>query len=166
MLYKKSARCQKTLLTAGVILIPLMVMALITACSPYPSSPEKVIMAFSEAVAKGDMKKAESFCSDKLKDSPEFVQMKQFMSMAPDSGARPNMSKEDKKQLKDLQNDMKGMYQSSIEGNTAKVWMQGVSFVKYTFVKEGMKWKLDGIEINESEMMKSVDQMMKGMPGM
>jgi hypothetical protein len=137
---------------------------LVNGCGgPYPASPDQVLVEFSKALVNQDMKKAESFCTKKFKSSPDFAQAKLAMSSMPKPPESPKMSKDEKKEANDFVNTMMaGAFESSIEGKTAKVWMKDMKFMTYLLVKESGRWKLDGYEMDQTEMMNSLQNMMKG----
>ncbi|MFH1514463.1 MAG: hypothetical protein ABIG42_03290, partial [bacterium] len=54
-----------------------------------------------------------------------------------------------------------GAFQSSVDGNEARIWVSGQDFNKTVLVKEGAKWKLDRTEVDESAMQEAMKNMMK-----
>lgn len=156
------ARNQRIICLISISLLSLFMVILANGCGgPYPASPDKVLVEFSKAVVNGDMKKAESFCTKKFKTSSDFTNAKQAMDSMP-KVTDQNMSEDQKKKAEEFMNSMIGNFESSIEGQTAKVWMKDMKFMTYLLVKEGGRWKIDGYEMNQTEMMNSIQGMMKG----
>lgn len=157
------ARHRGIICLLSITLLSCMFVIMANGCGgPYPATPDQVLVEFSKALVNQDMKKAESFCTTKFKSSPDFAQAKQAMSSMP-KPPTGDMSKDQKKETDEMMNSMMaGAFESSIEGKTAKVWMKDMKFMTYLLVKESGRWKLDGYEMNQSEMMNSLQNMMKG----
>jgi hypothetical protein len=162
MLTRIPARHRGIICLISITLLSLFMVILANGCGgPYPATPDQVLVEFSKALFKGDMKKAESFCTTKFKSSPDFAKGKQAMeSMS--KASNENLSEDQKKKAEELLNSMVGNFESSIEGKTAKVWMKDMKYMTYLLVKEGGRWKIDGYEMNQTEMMNSIQNMMKG----
>lgn len=59
-----------------------------------------------------------------------------------------NMSDEERNEKFDkLLNEVFAPFETIIDGETAKVSMNNLPFIKYTFIRADGKWKLDGYEM-------------------
>lgn len=144
-------------LILSMALISILLIAFNVGCAgPYPAKPEQVVKGFYDAIAAKDYKRAESYCSSKYLSSSEYKQSKQQMANMPDPKDIPEGAED---MFKKMTENLTG----SVEGDTAKVWSENMSYMKYVLKKEGGKWKISDVEMDQSELMKGMDGMMDGM---
>ncbi len=152
-----------TLILSMALISVLLIAFGISCAGPYPSRPEKVVEGFWDAIAAKDYKRAESYCSKNYLTSDDYKQAKKQMANAPDPGDIPEGAEDfAKNMLKKMTENLQG----SVEGDTAKVWPEKMSYMKYVLKKEGGKWKINNVEMDEAELMKSMGGMMEGMGDM
>ena len=113
-------------------------------------SPEKVVARFAIAIMDKDMDKAKRCCTERFANV-SLAGKDTELSMTPDY----KVSNDEKPKVSDLMAEL----ESSIDGDTAKVWSSDAEFVKYVLVKEKGVWKIDGVDIDYSAM----TEMMKDM---
>ncbi len=150
----ESTKAIGSLRTIATIMFTLALITLVAGCAAsgaaYPKSPEAVVVAMMKASAEGNMKDVQNyFCKDMSDGVGAF---NKYQSM---------MGQDSPKADQDFdESEMLGKLESTINGKNADVFFKDVPFMKFLMVNEGGKWKFSGIDFDQSEMMKSMTDMM------
>jgi hypothetical protein len=105
-------------------------------------SPEMVVANFSLAVARGDTTRARRYCTQNFFEGQFRTldsEMATFYSTLMLMSGNEDFPKD---------SDLAENLESSISGDTARVWQTGVDFMVYILKKEGGGWKIDSAEMN------------------
>ena len=103
-------------------------------------TPEETVAGFSTAIAQKNFDKAKTYCTKNFVET-KLSTAENAMAMLPSNASPPEGTVPDAEEmLKTLQ--------SKIDGNSARVWIQGADFMVYVLKKEGAKWKIDNFEMN------------------
>ncbi len=143
---KSPARNVSGLLTASAALVLMGIAIFATAgcAGPYPSDPMDVFKNFTLDIANQDFDSAKTYCTQNYIDN-EFNEALSEMKTMADMSEMGEISK----------------FQSSMEGDTVKVWVKDQEFFKIVLIKENGKWKIDKTEAEFSE--QDAINMMKGL---
>jgi len=145
------------------LIIGILFLSLTSCARPYPKEPTDVALAFYMALIEQDYDGAKKYCTDNFiakEFNPMQSMMKTMANMAPTP--KPETDKKDRKKMKEfLDTILGGAFQSSVDGNEARIWVSGQDLKKTVLVKEGAKWKLDRTEVDESAMQEAMKNMMK-----
>lgn len=118
----------------------IFALILISGCSTYPNSPTGVFIRFGKAISESNWTEAEKYCTGEFA-SKELAFMKKGQELA--GGFMP--MDRFKENFKQTDKELQDRFESSIDGDTAKVWLKEAGFAKFKFKKIGGKWKLDSI---------------------
>ena len=103
-------------------------------------SPEGVVAEFLLAIGDGNSDKAKRYCTQNF-NNLYLSSLDAAMAMMP-QGFQTN--EDDKPSASKLSEQL----ESSISGNTANVWFEGIGFMQYVLIKEAGRWKIDRIDIS------------------
>lgn len=139
---------QSMLLAVLVILLGTIAIG----CSSGP--PDKVVAKFTMAIADRDLDKAKTFCTERFANV--YLTSMEAINQAMPPGTMPGRNLE----IEDVRSGM----QVSEDGDTAKVWMTDVEFIKYVLIKEGGSWKIDSLDMDMEAMMDQLEEIGFEMP--
>ncbi len=121
-----------------VLFILIIFMPTLAGCAS--KSPEGVVAEFLLAIGDGNSDKAKRYCTRNFNDL-YISSLDAAMAMMPQD-FQTNV--DDKPSASELSEQL----ESSISGNTANVWFEGIAFMQYVLIKEGGGWKIDRIDIS------------------
>lgn len=138
----------------SILLAALLVTlgAVTVGCSTGP--PDKVVAKFTMAIADRDLDKAKTFCTDRFANA--YLTSIEAINQAMPPGTMPGRNLE--------LEDVRAGLQMTEEGDTARVWMTDVEFIKYVLVKEGGSWKIDSLDMDMEAMMDQLEEIGFEMP--
>lgn len=127
-----------------------LLIALLPACGGGP--PDAVVARFMKAMTEGNYDRARSCCTESFGNEyvPTLEQMASFMPEEAMDKIGENVQST---------REIRETLEYSIQGNTARVWATDVPFMKYVLVKQGVAWKIDSIDFDESylDMLENLD---------
>lgn len=121
-----------------VLFILIIFMPALAGCAS--KSPEDVVAEFRLAIGKGDTSKAQRYCTQNFNDV-YLSSIDAALAMIP----QDFITNDD---YKPTASELREQLESSISGNTAYVWLEGMDFMKYVLIKEAGRWKIDRIDIS------------------
>lgn len=118
-----------------------LLIALLPACGGGP--PDAVVARYWKAMTEGNFDRARNCCTESFGNEyvPTLEQMASFMP--------EDAMEEISKNMPSTREFREGL-ETSIDGNTARVWVTDAPFMKYVLVKQGVTWKIDSIDFDES----------------
>lgn len=121
-----------------VLFILIINMSALAGCAS--KTPEGVVAEFLLAIGDGNSDKAKRYCTQNF-NNLYLSSLDAAMAMLPQGF---NMNEDDKLTASELSEQL----ESSISGDTANVWFEGIAFMQYVLINEGGGWKIDRIDIS------------------